>query len=98
VTQKIKWPFHGLYLLRRVLTFLGIMGALGSATHANASIEQERTILETRVAAAREIIQHLEKDNKSADTGTPSYKKLAQWYPWGNWGNWGNWRNWFNGR
>jgi len=98
MTQKIKWPFSRCSILRRVLTFLGIMGALGSATQAHASIEHERTILETRVAAAREIIQHLEKGNKSADTSAPSYKNLAQWYPWGNWGNWGNWRNWFNGR
>ena len=98
MTQKIKWQFRRFYLLRRVLTFLGIIGALGSATPASASIEQERTILETRVAAAREAIRNLEKDNHPSNTGTPSYKKLAQWYPWGNWGNWGNWRNWFNGR
>ncbi len=89
---------YGFPLLRRLLTYLGIIGALGSPTPSSASIEQERTIIEVRVAAAREIIRNLEQEKNLSDTHTPSHKKLAQWYPWGNWGNWGNWRNWFNGR
>lgn len=98
MAQRIKWPSYGFYPLRRLLTFLGIMGTLGSAMPASASIEQERTILEARVAAVREIIRNLEQEKNLLDTDTPSHQKLAQWYPWGNWGNWGNWRNWFNGR
>lgn len=79
-------------LLRRLLTLLGIVGVLGSATQANASVERERGTLETRVATARGIIRNLEKDTKSTNIDKPPSKKLAQWYPWGNWGNWGNYR------
>lgn len=83
-------------LLRRSLTFIGIVGVLGSATQAYASVEPECSTLEARVTAAREIIRNLEKDTSSTSSDKAPGKKLVQYYPWGNWGNWGNWNNWRN--
>jgi hypothetical protein len=44
-------------LIRHFFTLLGIWGVLGAPPKASASIEREREILDSRVAAAREILR-----------------------------------------
>lgn len=87
-----KHPYHfGFLLFRRLLVALGFMGALGSATHASASVEHERKALEMRVTALRDLILQKKNETKPGNLTEPIGDKLVQWYPWGNWRNWRNW-------
>ena len=77
-------------LLRALLTWIGVAGALSSANVAQARVEPPaRVALEARVQAVRGAMQ--ESIDAAAASGD---KTLAQWFNWSNWNNWNNWPNW----
>ena len=79
-----------------MFALLGIVGVLGIATQTQASVDRERSILETRVSAVREGIKQAERNKQLQNDNDQSGNKVAQWNNWGNWGNWANWPNWGN--
>lgn len=79
-------------VLRSWLALMGVVGAFGASSPAEARVEVARQALEARVLAVRAAIQ----EAPDADAGKAPDTRLAQWMNWGNWNNWNNWPNWGN--
>jgi len=84
--------------LRSLLALIGVAGALGASSPAEARIEPSRQALEARVLAVRAVLQAAPEpgDAKAPDTRLAQWMNWGNWNNWNNWPNWGNWGNWFN--
>ena len=88
-----------LSVVLRALSILGVAGAVGVATQANANVERERAALEKRMENAREALRGPAHDTVLPPRDEDSIDRLAQQVKrraWNNWPNWNNWSNWFN--
>lgn len=94
--MSIRTPYEaGKKRLGLVIGFLGLASAFSSPiSAANHQVLKAKERLESRVLAARELLQ---QQGRAANDNRDNFSgKLAQWFNWPNWGNWGNWPNWNN--